>query len=148
MLSNPKLNPTLLKRDQVFSARTLKQTGGNNPLSKTNPITPAKKQRTKSTRIKRKSLSTQQASQQACETGKSALNEKESCHRDSFAKLIREGPITEAHMSNKNQRQQTHEIEVRTEQKPHQHFHQPQHSTVTATASFSNYQTREERPQQ
>ena len=101
MLSNPKLNPTLIKRDQVFSARTHKQTGGN-PLSKTTPITPAKKQRTKSTRIKRKSLSTQQASQQACDTGKSALNEKESCHRDSFAKLIREVPITEAHMSNEN----------------------------------------------
>ena len=33
------------------------------------------------------------------------MNEKESCNKDSFAKLIREDPIADAHFINKDQLQ-------------------------------------------
>ena len=130
MLSNPKLHPTLLKRDQIFSARIQKPPQA--PISKTTFIaaTAGRKTRTKSTRIKRKSLSTQHASQlnATIETGKSALNEKESVNRDSFAQLIREDPITEAYMSKDFQKLQ----------------HKPTVQLKEHSGIFSNYTRREE----
>ena len=129
MLSNPKLHPTLLKRDQIFSARIPKAPPA--PISKTAFIAASgRKTRTKSTRIKRKSLSTQHASQlnATIETGKSALNEKESCNRDSFAQLIREDPITEAYMSKDFQTLQ----------------HKPAVQLKEHSSIFNNYTRREE----